>query len=197
MSLQFHLTHQKCLFFLALFFIAVTAVRGQSTTASIAGVVVDTTDAHIANATVKLISTDRGTESVAKTNENGSFAFPSVLPGHFTLQIERDGFDTTQLMDITLNVNDSKNVVIRMKVGSAQQAVTVHGNELTLDPATTSVGQVQNEQAVRDLPLNTRNFSQLIALSSGSVPDSTQAAGLSISSGCGTTTAVINAFRVI
>jgi hypothetical protein len=192
MSQQFHLMRRKCLFFLALFLIAVTAVRGQSTTASIAGVVVDTSDARIANATVKLISTDRGTESVAKTNQSGSFAFPSVLPGHFKLQIEREGFDTAQLTDVTLNVNDSKSVVIRMKVGTSQQEVTVNDEELMLDPKTTSVGQVQNEQAVRDLPLNTRNFSQLIALSSGSVPDSTQATGLSISSGRGTTTDVIN-----
>lgn len=192
MSQQLYLIRRKCLFFLALFFIAATAVRGQSTTASIAGIVVDTADARIANATVKLISTDRGTESVAKTDESGSFAFPSVLPGHFKLQIEREGFDTAQLTDLTLNVNDSKSVVIRMKVGTSQQEVTVNGDALRLDPETTSVGQVQNEQAVRDLPLNTRNFSQLIGLSSGSVPDSTQATGLSISSGRGTTTAVIN-----
>lgn len=189
---QYHFMRRKCLFVPALFLVAATSLRGQSTTASIAGVVVDTADARIANATVKLISTDRGTESVAKTNESGNFAFPSVLPGHFKLQIERDGFDTAQLTDVTLNVNDNKSVVIRMKVGSSQQEVTVNGDELMLDPKTTSVGQVHDEQAVRDLPLNTRNFSQLIALSSGSVPDSTQATGLSISSGRGVTTSVIN-----
>lgn len=183
----------KYLFLLLLLFLLPGMMaRAQSTTAAISGTVEDTTGARIANATVKLISTDRGTESVVTTNENGSFAFPSVLPGHFKLQIERDGFDTTQLTDITLSVNDSKSMVIRMKVGGTQEAVIVRGDELTLDPETTSVGQVQNEQAVRDLPLNTRNFSQLISLSSGAVPDSTQATGLSISSGRGTTTATIN-----
>lgn len=165
---------------------------GQSSTAAITGTVEDAENASVVGATVRLISTDRGTESVATTNERGSFSFPSVLPGHFKLQIERAGFDTTQLTDITLSVNENKYVIVRMKVGAAHETVTVNGGALTLDRLSTSVGEVHNEQAVRDLPLNTRNFSQLITLSSGSVPDNTQTAGLSISSGRGTTTAQMN-----
>jgi Carboxypeptidase regulatory-like domain len=192
MSRQRYAVCLKCLFSLVLIFAMRISVLGQSSTATIIGTVEDTMDARIANATVKLISTDRGTESVSITNGNGDFSFPSVLPGHFKLQIERDGFDTTQLTDITLSVDESRSVIIRMKVGNSQQAVTVNGNNLTLDPLSTSIGQVQDQQAVRDLPLNTRNFSQLLALSSGAVPDNTQASGLSISSGRGTTTVQLN-----
>jgi hypothetical protein len=165
---------------------------GQSTTAAISGTVEDATAVSVVGATVKLIFTDRGTESIATTNERGSFSFPSVSPGHYKLQIERDGFDTTQLTDITLSVNESKFVNIELKVGGTHETVTVNGNALTLDRLSTSVDQVINQQAVRDLPLNTRNFSQLITLSTGTVPDNTQSSGLSISSGRGTTTAAVN-----
>lgn len=182
----------KIFFATILLGMSVSSAPGQSSTAAITGTVEDTTNAGIPGATVRLISTDRGTENVATTNEQGKFAFPSVLPGHFKLQIERDGFDTTYLTDITLNVSENRYVIIRMKVGGSRDTVTVNGNAVTIDPLTSSIGAVHDERAVRDLPLNTRNFSQLITLSGGSVPDNTQTSGLSISSGRGTTTAVVN-----
>src|SRR5438874_2163953 len=98
---------------------------GQSDRANISGVVQDLSDARIANANVKLVNTDTRTEANSKTNTDGIFAITGVMPGHYTLQIEREGFETTQLTGITLNVGDKRDVVIRMKVGTSRETVNV------------------------------------------------------------------------
>jgi hypothetical protein len=166
---------------------------GQAFTATISGVVEDATDAYIVNATVKLISTDRGIETIAKTNSSGSFSFPGLLPGHFELQVERDGFDTTQLTGITLTVDERKELIVRMQVGRASQTIEVSGSGPALDPTSSSVSQLYDEQAVRNLPLNTRNFAQLIALAGNAVPDNSQTQGTpSISGGRGNESDVVN-----
>src|SRR5258708_1067013 len=138
MSRQTYAVCLKCLFSLVLL-LSVAGPAFSQSNAAINGVVQDTSDAMIPNARVKLINTATGTESNSTTNKSGSFVLPSVMPGHYTLQIERQGFDTTQLTGITLNVGDNKSVVIRMKVGSQSETVTVDGSGLTINTTDASV----------------------------------------------------------
>jgi hypothetical protein len=140
-----------------------------SSSAAVAGIVQDTTDARIPNASVKLINTDTGTESTSTTGRDGNFVIPSVLPGHYRLQIERDGFDTTQLVGITLNVGDNKAVIVRMKVGSPQQTVTVDSSGLTINTTDASVSTVVDRKFVENMPLNGRSFQDLISMTPGVV----------------------------
>ncbi len=175
MSRQIHAVNLMCLFSLVLLLaIALPALGQSSSTASVTGIVQDTSDARIPNADVKLINTQTGTESASKTNGGGNFVLPNVMPGSYTLQIERDGFETTQLTGITLNVGDSKNVIIRMKVGSSQQTVTVDGSSLTINTSDASVSTVIDHKFVENTPLNGRSFQSLILLTPGTVTDSPQ-----------------------
>jgi hypothetical protein len=175
MSRQIYAVCLKCLFSLVLLLsIGLPALGQSSSSAAVNGVVQDTTDARIPNANVKLINTDTGTESNSKTNKDGIFTVPSVLPGHYRLQIEREGFDTTQLTAITLNVGDNKEVIIRMKVGSPQQTVTVDASGLTLNTTDASVSTVIDRQFVENMPLNGRSFQDLILLTPGVVTNTPQ-----------------------
>jgi hypothetical protein len=151
------------------------ALSQSSSSAAVNGVVQDTTDARIPDANVKLINTDTGTESNSKTSKDGNFVIPSVLPGHYRLQIERDGFDTTQLTGITLNVGDNKQVIIRMKVGSSKETVTVDGSGLTINTTDASVSTVIDRKFVENMPLNGRSFQDLISMTPGVVTQSPQA----------------------
>jgi hypothetical protein len=92
------------------------------------------------------------------------------MPGSYTLQIERDGFETTQLTGITLNVGDTRNLLIRMKVGSTQQTVTVDASGLTINTTDASVSTVVDRQFAENLPINGRSFQSLIELAPGVVP---------------------------
>jgi hypothetical protein len=184
MSRQIYAVCLKCLFSLVLLLSIGRPALGQSaSSAAVNGVVQDTTDARIPNANVKLINTDTGTESNSKTSKDGGFVIPSVLPGHYRLQIERDGFDTTQLTGITLNVGDNKQVIIRMKVGSSKETVNVDGSGLTLNTTDGSVSTVVDRQFVGNMPLNGRSFQDLILLTPGTTTNSPQYAGESGSSG--------------
>jgi hypothetical protein len=173
MSRQIYAVCLKCLFSLVLLLSIVGPALAQST-AAINGLVQDTSDALIPNANVKLINTATGTESNSSTNKSGSFVLPSVMPGHYTLQIEREGFDTTQLTGITLNVGDNKSVVIRMKVGSKNETVTVDGSGLQINTTDASVSTVIDRKFVENTPLNGRSFQSLILLTPGAVTTSPQ-----------------------
>jgi hypothetical protein len=167
MSRQIYAVCLKCIFSLVLLLSMGLPALGQSSSAAVNGIVQDTTDARIPNASVKLINTDTGTESNSKTSKDGGFVIPSVLPGHYRLQIERDGFDTTQLTGITLNVGDNKQVIIRMKVGSSKDTVTVDASGLTINTTDASVSTVIDRNFVQNMPLNGRSFQSLLTLAPG------------------------------
>ncbi len=95
----------------------------QVSTANVMGLVQDSSNAAIPSANVKLINAQTGTENDSKTNGDGRFILPGVIPGIYTLQIERSGFATTQLNGINLNIGDTKNLLIRLKIGSINESV--------------------------------------------------------------------------
>jgi hypothetical protein len=163
---QSRIRYLKC-FFPAVLLSSVVAWSQSSNSAAVGGIVEDSTDARISDAKVKLINTDTGTENSATTSKAGNFTIPSVLPGHYSLQIERDGFDTTQLTGITLNVGDNRAVIIRMKVGSTHQTVNVDGGGLTVNRTDGSVSTVVDHKIVENAPLNGRDITQLLAIQAG------------------------------
>jgi hypothetical protein len=175
LSRQICAVYLKCLFSLVLMVSTGLPALGQSaSSAAVNGIAQDTSDARIPNASVKLINTDTGTESNSTTSKDGNFSIPSVLPGHYRLQIEREGFDTTQLTGIILNVGDNKSVIIRMKVGSSQQTVTVDASGININTTDASVSTVVDRKFVESMPLNGRSFQSLILLAPGVVTNSPQ-----------------------
>ena len=149
---------------------------GQVSTANIIGVVQDSSGAAIPEANLKLINIQTGTENDSKTSGDGRFILPGVLPGGYSLQIERPGFSTTQLSGIMLNVGDTKNLMIRLKVGSVTETVNVDASGLTLNANDASVSTVVDRRFVGTIPLNGRSFQDLISMTPGVVTQSPQAA---------------------
>ena len=97
------------------------------------GVVQDSTKSSIPEAQLKLINIQTGAENDGATNREGAFLLPGVIPGAYTLRIERIGFATTQLTGLLLNEGDAKNLLIRMKVGSIAESVIVDASGLILN----------------------------------------------------------------
>ena len=149
----------------------------QVSTATLFGIVQDSTKASLPAATVKLINIQTGAENDSVTNRDGGFLLNGVLPGAYTLRIERTGFATTQVSGITLNVGDSKTLLIRMKVGSVTESVEVDASGLTLNTTDASVSTVVDRKFVGSVPLNGRSFQDLISMTPGIVTQNPQAAG--------------------
>lgn len=149
----------------------------QVSTANLMGIVQDFSNASIQNASVRLINVQTGAENDSKTNAEGKFILPGVIPGGYTLQIEREGFATTQVNGIVLNVGDTKTLTIRLQIGSVSQSVTVDASGLTLNTSDASVSTVVDRKFVANIPLNGRSFQDLISMTPGIVTQSPQAAG--------------------
>jgi Carboxypeptidase regulatory-like domain/TonB-dependent Receptor Plug Domain len=163
--------------FLFLFLFFWSPVFAQVSTANVTGIVQDASSARIRDAAVKLINVQTGAENDSTTSSDGRFILPGVIPGAYTLQIEREGFATMQLNGIILNVGDTKNLLIRLKVGSVTESVNVDASGLTLNTADASVSTVVDRKFVANIPLNGRSFQDLISMTPGVVTPSPQAAG--------------------
>src|SRR5256714_7301289 len=138
-------------------------------TATLNGVVRDSSAAVIPQATVTLHNTDTGTERQSLTNDSGLYVFVSVPPGEYVLKVAKDGFSAaTQGLHVLVNQASTQDFTLR--VGSTQQSVTVEASAVTLETGSATLGTVIESKQVKDLPLNGRNFTQLLALTPGVSP---------------------------
>jgi Carboxypeptidase regulatory-like domain/TonB dependent receptor/TonB-dependent Receptor Plug Domain len=151
----------------------------QFSAATVTGVVQDSSKAGITDAKLKLINTQTGTENDSNTDQEGGFLLPGVIPGTYTLQIERDGFATTQVNGISLNAGTTKNLLIRMKIGAVTETVNVDASGLTLNRTNATVSTVIDRKLIATVPLNGRSLQDLVLLTPGIVTQSPQAATLS------------------
>src|SRR5262245_49177233 len=105
----------------------------QTSSGSIAGTVVDPQQAAVANANVNLIEAEKKISLNAKTDAEGRFVFPQVLPGKYTLTVENPGFKKAERKDLTLLANDKISAgTIVLEVGTVSESVEVSAEALTL-----------------------------------------------------------------
>lgn len=142
----------------------------QQAAANIIGVVRDPSGAVIPGATVTLTSTTTNVSRKAVTNSTGNYGFVNVLPGPYTIAVTKTGFNTVNQPQFTMYVNQTATFNFTLTVGSTQQQVTVEANAIQIEASTAELGTVINTQAVNTLPLNGRNFTQLLTLTPGASP---------------------------
>jgi len=146
---------------------------GQGATAAINGTVSDSSGAVIPGATVVLRSGTTGIERSAVTNLAGEYVFPDVVPGTYTLKVSKEGFSTVTQSEFTLNVNESSTHDVTLAVGATSQEVTVTALATHLEATSAELGTAIETSEVSSLPLNGRNFTQLLDLTPGVSPIST------------------------
>ena len=155
---------------LPLLALACTSLSAQQITGNIRGIVTDPTGAVIAGATATALQAETGLSRTATTDRNGSYVLLELPVGHYRLQIAAKGFGEYVQDGITLDVNETASVSPHLAVGSESQQVLVRADAEMIEPTTTSMGKVVEQQELEDLPLNGRNFSQLGLLQPGVVP---------------------------
>jgi hypothetical protein len=158
-------------------------VLGQTEKACVSGRVTDQTNAVMPDAEVEIQNTDTGIVKTAKTNEQGIYEFPSLAPGNYVMSVRKQGFRTVSVMEVKLYVQDNVSRNFVMQVGSSAESVTVTAESGAgiIDQTGSELGTVVTQKAVHELPLNGRNFTQLLTLTPGATPISTsQSAGVGI-----------------
>jgi hypothetical protein len=145
----------------------------QASTALLGGTVRDSTGAVVAEAQVDLTNTATGVVSSTKTNDSGSYTFNNVIPGDYNLTVSKQGFASEARNNMQILVEQAITQNFTLHPGSVKEEVTVQANEVELNTANASVGTVIEQNTVRDLPLNGRDFTELLTLSPGASPINT------------------------
>lgn len=145
-------------------------VAAQQITGSIRGTVVDATGAVVQGGIVTVKQTDTGLTRTATTDRVGNYILLELPVGHYQLRVEAKSFQKYVQEGITLNVNETATVPVRLVVGSENQQVQVTADAQLIQETVTSLGKVVHEREILDLPLDGRNFSQLGTLQPGVVP---------------------------
>lgn len=141
----------------------------QAGTATILGTVTDSSGAAIPNASVAVMSTDTGFMQTVTSDAQGRFNVPQLPIGQYSVTISAPGFQTEVRSGITLTVGAQTAVNATMKVGQAQQTVTVQGQVTQVENTQTSLDTLVEPTQMRELPLNGRDFEQLLTLAPGVV----------------------------
>src|SRR6516162_3333478 len=154
-------------------FLSSLAVRAQTANGQVNGTVTDTSGAIVSGATVRL--TNQGTKitNQAKTNSTGYFLFTNVLPGTYTLSVEQPGFKTETVNPFEIQVNQTLTQDVHLQVGAVTENVTVTTQAPLIQTSSAELGTVIPQQPVQELPLNGRNFTQLLILTPGITPVAT------------------------
>jgi len=135
------------------------------TAGEITGEVHDQSGAAAPNATVTVTNAGTNAARSTTTNDAGIYTFPSLVPGNYQVKVELQGFQPVVRTGIELQVQQTARVDFTLSIGQATQAIEVAGAAQLLTTENATVGTVIGQKSIEDLPLNGRNFLQLVALS--------------------------------
>src|SRR5438067_5318785 len=154
---------RQLLFVLALCLSA--RVVSAQTFGQITGEVKDPSGAIVPGASVTATNSATNALRSTVTNESGIYSFPALVPGIYSLKVELPGFQPVVRSNIELQVQQTARVDFTLSVGQTAQTVEVSDFAQLLTTESATVGTVIPEKTIVDLPLNGRNFLQLVSLS--------------------------------
>jgi hypothetical protein len=168
-------------------------VLAQFELGTVVGTVRDQSDLPMANAAVEIRSLATNVARQTTTSATGEFDFVAVQPGEYALKVTQGGFkEKTQ--NFALAVGQRAELNVAMEIGAATQSVTVGESVAAIETASSDLSNLRTRQQVVDLPLNGRNFTQLVQLAPGvnNHGSSTNVSNGGYTAGRGTSGAVVN-----
>ena len=149
---------------------SVCPMFGQTATTQVTGQVTDSTGASVAGATVTVTNASTNATRKTQTNTEGYYTIPFLLPGKYDIEVQKDGFKAARQADIVLDVERVARMDFSLSVGAVTQTVEVTAKGDSMQTSTAELGTVVTQQFVNSLPLNGRNFTELLTLSAGASP---------------------------
>lgn len=163
---------------LTIFVFAASGRAQTATSGTVIGTVTDPSGAAIGNAEVTLKNRATNSQAVQNTNTAGQYTFVNVTPGSYQISVKKDGFRTSTISDLTVDVAKSYNVDVRLDIGSATESVTVTTEaRVELQTTDAQVGDVIGGNTLSRLPTLTRDASELLTLQPATTPYDTPANG--------------------
>ena len=139
----------------------------QGDTGQLNGTVIDANGAAIPGASVKLTSLTTSQLRETLSENSGDFGFTILPPGAYKVEVSANGFRTTLVESVQINITQTTSVVVQLEPATVSGAVTIDADRPLVQLDSSQVGRVIEGQTLRQLPLPTRNFQQLLTLSPG------------------------------
>src|SRR5207302_3456533 len=121
----------------------------------------------VPGATVSLKNVATNVMKSTTTNDTGNYALVNIVPGRYTLRVSKEGFANATEPELDLVVNQTATLDFNLRIGSPAETVTVEGLATSIQTSSSELGTVISRRSVDNLPLNGRNFTQLLNLTPG------------------------------
>ncbi len=141
-------------------------------TGAITGTVQDTTGAYVAGAEVRIVNQDTGVLArTVTTDANGSFTAPLLPVGTYTVTVRSAGFAEGKFPGIVVRVTETTRMIAKLRPQTVREKVEVQAEVQAVETTAATTGQAIEFNTIRNLPLATQNFQQLLTLSTGAQSD--------------------------
>ena len=167
-------------------------LHAQATAGSILGIVQDSSGAAVPDATVTVTNLDTSIAKVVQSGVDGNYSVPYLIPGRYAVAVEKQGFKKTTQSGVDLQVDQKARVDVALQVGDVSESVSVTGEASLVKTETAEQAQVITSKQIVDLPLNIRNFAQLVNLNTGSTPGGGQGASIGVDNPQGLASSSVN-----
>src|ERR1700722_15457355 len=139
----------------------------QSTTGRILGTLTDLSGAAVARATVVVTDVQRGTSRSLTTDDSGDYAAPDLAPGTYKIHVEARGFKSVERPNVQIEVASDVRADFSLQPGQVSETVTITEDVPLVNPPSATLGGTLSNKEINDLPLNGRNYENLLQLRPG------------------------------
>src|SRR5664279_364943 len=146
-----------------------TSMSSQTTLGRILGSVNDPSGAAVAGATVTITDTQRGTSRTVNTDASGDYAASNLQPGTYKVRAEAKGFKSVERVNIVVEVAQDLRVDVSLPTGQVSETVVVTDEVPLVNSTSSTLGGTLSNKEINDLPLNGRNYENLLQLRPGVV----------------------------
>src|SRR6202167_2749592 len=148
-------------------FVWTTPATADNLYASIRGTVVDPSGAVVPDAKISATNVATGLGYSVTSDKNGSFEFLQLPIGDYSVKVEKSGFKSFNEGHVHLDLDQVFNLRVAMEVGAVSDTITVEANPAQVETTSMQLGTTVTGQQITDIPLNGRNWTQLMQLQPG------------------------------
>ena len=153
----------RCAVLVTAFLLAAPSfLAGQTNTGRILGTVTDPRGAAVAGAAVKVTDVERGTDRNLVTTDAGEYVAPNLAPGVYRVRIEAKGFKSEERSDIQVSVAADAQIDFTLQTGAISETVVVTAEAPLIETTSSALGGTLSNEEINDLPLNGRNYENLL-----------------------------------
>src|SRR5688500_16483925 len=146
--------------------LSATQALAQFEQGSIVGLVVDPQNAPVSGAVIQIRSSTTNVSREVTTSPSGEYNSLPLPPGPYRISVRQPGF-REKAVDVSLAVSQRLQADFTLELGSVSEQVIVEATPPAIETESSDISQVKQAQEIVDLPLNTRNFTQLVQLAPG------------------------------